>query len=134
MFHMKHGLRIFFYFVESLCYVLKIFKILIFNHPMICQICDVIMSISTWDRVQFWVYLLNHNSLSHQTQPNDRHKQGQYFSGIFWTFWRVGAKSHIFFNLATCCNYSITNYVKIPVFNFFEKVKRGHLKIVNANY
>ena len=32
----------------------------IFHHPMIYQICDVMMSI-------FWIYLLNHNSLSHQT-------------------------------------------------------------------
>ena len=26
------------------------------------------------------------------------------------------------FNLATCSNYSITNYVKIPMFHVFEKV------------
>ena len=29
---------------------------------MIYKICDVMMSISTWDRVHFWIYLLNHNS------------------------------------------------------------------------
>ena len=39
----------------------------IFNHPMIYQICDVMMSISTQDKVHFWVYFLNHNSLSQQT-------------------------------------------------------------------
>ena len=49
----------------------------IFYHSMIYQICDVMMSISAWDRVHFWVYLLNHNLLSHQTWPIDRYKQGQ---------------------------------------------------------
>ena len=34
----------------------------IFNHHKIYQICDVMMSISTGDWVQFWIYLLNHNS------------------------------------------------------------------------
>ena len=33
-----------------------------FSHPMIYLISDVTMSISTWDRKQFWIYLLNHNS------------------------------------------------------------------------
>ena len=39
-----------------------------------------------------------------------------------------------FFNLPTCSNYSITNYVKIPVFHFFEKVNKGQLKMVNVNH
>ena len=43
----------------------------------IYQICDVMMSISTRDRVHFWIYILNQNSLSHQAWPNDRYKQGQ---------------------------------------------------------
>ena len=30
------------------------------NHPMICKICDVMMS--TWDRVHFWIHLLKYNS------------------------------------------------------------------------
>ena len=42
------------------------------NWIMIYQICDVMMSISTWGRVHFWIYLLKHNSLSHQTWPTDR--------------------------------------------------------------
>ena len=37
------------------------------TYPMIYQICDIVMSISTWDRMHFWVYLLNHKVLSHQT-------------------------------------------------------------------
>ena len=47
---------------------------------MIYQMYDVMMSISTGDTVHFWIYLLNRNSLSHQTY---RYKQEQQFSGIF---------------------------------------------------
>ena len=47
----------------------------IFNPPMIYQICDVMMSISPWNRVHFWMYLLN-RTLSHQTWPLDKYKHG----------------------------------------------------------
>ena len=83
----------------------------IFNHPMIYQICDVMMSISSCDRVHFWIYFPNHNSLSHQTWSINWYKQGQYFSEIFWAIWRAEAKFQDLFNLATCSNYSIINYV-----------------------
>ena len=46
----------------------------IFNHLMIYQICDVTVSISTWDNLHFWIYFLNHNSWSHQTRSVDRYK------------------------------------------------------------
>ena len=101
---------------------------------MIYQICDVMMSISIWVNVHFWIYLLNHNSLSHQTWSTDRYKQGQYFSEIFSTIWRTGPKFQAFSNLATCLNYSIANYVKCPVCHFFEKVNKGKLKMVNIKY
>ena len=102
----------------------------IFNHTMIYQICDVMM---TWHmrRCIFWIYLFNHNSFTHQTWSIDRYKQGQYFSGIFWRIWRTGAKFQALFNLANCSKYSITNYVKFPVFHFFESENKGQLKIVN---
>ena len=100
----------------------------IFNHPIIYQICDITMSIRTWDNLHFLIYLLNHNSQGHQTWSVDRYKQGQYFSVIFWTIWRTGARFQVLFNLATCPNYSITKYVKIPVFYFFEKVNKGQSK------
>ena len=106
----------------------------IFNHPMIYQICDVMMSINTRNRAYFWIYLLNHNSLNHQTWPIDKYKHKQWFSVIFWTIWRNGAKFQVFFNLAASTNYPITKYVKIPVFHFFEKVNKCHLKMVNINY
>ena len=67
----------FFYFTEKLCPVLKIFKFLYFQPPLIYQICDFVMNISTWGRVHFWIYLFNHNSLSNQTWPIDRYKRGQ---------------------------------------------------------
>ena len=48
--------------------------------------------------------------------------------------WRTGAKFHVLFNLATRSNYSITNYIKIPEFHFFEKVNKGQLKTVKVDY
>ena len=57
----------FFYFEEKLW---KLFHsqdielFFIFNHVMIHQMCDVMISISTWDTVHFWIHLLNHNSLT----------------------------------------------------------------------
>ena len=46
--------------------------------------------------------------------------------------WRAGIKFSVLFNLATCTPYSITSYVKIPVFHFFDKVNKGQFKIVNV--
>ena len=86
---------------------------------------------STWDRVHFWIYLLNNKSLTHQTWSIDRYKQLQYFSESFWTIWRTGAKLQALFNLVTCSNYSMTNYVKFPVFHFVERVNKRELKMVN---
>ena len=85
---------------------------------MIYQICDVMMSISTWDRVHFWIYLLNHNSSNHQTWPIDRFTWRQYFSEIFWIIWNTRATFQAISNVATCSNYLITNYAKYPD-NFF---------------
>ena len=76
---------------------------------MIYQICDVMMSISWWNKVHFWIYLFNQNSLSYQTWTIDRYEEGQYFSGIFLTIWRTGDKFQVLFNLGTCSNYPITN-------------------------
>ena len=39
-------------------------------------------------------------------------------------------KLQALFNLATCPNYSITNYDKIPLSHYFEKVNKGHLKML----
>ena len=48
----------------------------VFVFLTIYQISDVTMSISKWDKVHFWIYLLNHKSWSHQTWSVDRYKQG----------------------------------------------------------
>ena len=87
--------------------------------------------------VHFWIYLLNYNSITHQTRSIDRYRQGQYFSEIFRTIGRTGAKFQALFNLAICSNHSINNYAKFPVFHFFFffwKVYKGELKMVNINY
>ena len=55
----------------------------IFNHLMIYQICDAMMSVSTKDRELFLIYLLNHNLLSHQTRPIDRSKRDNNFQELF---------------------------------------------------
>ena len=73
----------------------------IFNHPVIYQICDIMVSISTWDRVDFWICLLNHNSLCHQTSSIDRYNLAQYFYEIFWTIWSNRAKFQALFSLLT---------------------------------
>ena len=91
----------------------RTYRLRIFNHPMIYQICDVMMS---------------HSSLTHQTWSIDRYKQGKYFSEIFWTIWRTGTEFQALFNLATCSSYSLTNYVKFLVFHFFKRVNKGEWK------
>ena len=58
--------------VSSRC-LLKLFKFLLFNHLVIFQICDSV--ISTWDKVHFLIYLLNRNFPSHQSWLIDRYKQ-----------------------------------------------------------
>ena len=134
MCYLRHRLRIFLFHKSYVPFSrYSSFFCFFFNHPMIYQIC-IVMSISTWDRVHFRIYLLNHNLLSYQTWSTDRCKQGQYFSETIWRIWRTGAKFQALFNLATCSNYSIINYNKISAFHYFEKVNKGHLKILNINY
>ena len=62
---------------------------------------------------------------------DNRYKQEQYFSEIFRVIWKTGAKFQAPLNLATSFIYSITYYVKFTVFQFFERVNKGELKIVN---
>ena len=46
----------------------------------------------------------------------------------------TGTKFWVLFNLATYFNYSITDYVKFPMFHFFERVNKREVKMVNTNY
>ena len=70
----------------------------IFNHPMIYQIYDVMMSIRKWGRVQFWIYLLNNNSLTHQTLSTDRLSKGNIFLKSFEQSGWLGLSSRLFSN------------------------------------
>ena len=130
----KAQVKIFFILLKSHLLFLRYSSFYIFNHVIMCQIYDVIVSIQSWDKVDFWIILLNHSSLSHQTLPMDWYKPRQYFSGIFWTIWRIGANFQVLFSLATCSNNSITTYVKIPMLHFFKNVSKGHFKMVKFIY
>ena len=90
-------------------------------------------SINAWDKVHFWIYLLNQNSLSHQTWSIIDITKGNNFQESF-EIWRTGARFQVLFNLATFSNYSVTNHFKIPVFHFFEKVNKGQLKMESVQY
>ena len=63
---------------------------------------------------------------------------GNIFLKSFERFGILGltrAKFQALFNVATCSNYAITNYVKFPVFHFFfERVNEGELKVLDIKY
>ena len=89
-------------------------NIQVFNQAMIYQIYDVMMSVSTWDWVHFWIYLLNHNSLSHQMWPNDRYRLiTRNLLNNLEDWGQVPCHFQI--------SYSMTNYVKIPAFHFLKR-------------
>ena len=64
---------------KELFYIFKFKNIFLvevtFNHPMIYRICDTKTNISTKDRVRFYVYLLNHNSLTLPIPISDEEKK-----------------------------------------------------------
>ena len=51
----------------------------------------------------------------------------------FQTFLKPRAEFQVPFNLETCSNCSITNYVKFPVFQFFENVNKVELKMIKID-
>ena len=131
--HLRHKLRIFLFHRKVMFCSGDIQVFLFLTVPWF------IKSVTSWlvlvhEAMCIFEYILNHNSLMHQTCSIDKFKQGQYFSEIFWMIWRTKAKFHVFFNLATCSHYSLTNYVKFYVFHLFERVNKGELKIVKINY
>ena len=109
MFHRRHRLRtlLFHRKVMFRSWDIQVFVLL--------TIQWLTKSVTSW-WVSVWIYLLNHNSLTHQTWPIDRYKQGKYFFEIFWTIWRTGAKFQALFNLATCSNYWITSWFDTSCF------------------
>ena len=131
MFHLKHRLRIFSYCRKFMFCSQDIQVFVFLTIPCITKSVT-----SRWVLVHetrcifeyiFW-------TKAHKTWSIDSYKQGQKFSGIFSPIWRTGPGFQVLFNLATCSNSSITNYVRIPVFHFFERVNKGQLKMLNANY
>ena len=129
MCHLKHMLRICF---NRLIYVsfsrYSIFRI--FNHPMIYQIYDVMMSISTWDRVHFWIYILNQTSLVHQIGQLIDIKNGNNFQESFDQFGGLELRSKSFSIYQPA---PITNYARISVFHFYKKVNTGNGKSAIKN-
>ena len=86
------------------------------------QISDVMMSISTWGWVHFWIYLLSHNSSSHQTWPFDRYNQGHNLHKSFEQFGGMGLSSRSF-SISQLLNNLLC---KIAVSDFFEKMNKGN--------
>ena len=58
-------------------------------HPINFKNCDVTISISTQDRVYFWVYIWSSESFDQEIGPTNRFNHGQYFLEIFWMIWRT---------------------------------------------
>ena len=67
-----------------------------------------------------WIYLLNHNSLYHETWSTYKYKEGKEFSGIFCVIWKTGAKFQVLFNLVTSSNYTITSRQNSSVSLFWK--------------
>ena len=113
MYHLRHKLRIFL-FHRKVMFCFQDIQVFVFLTILCFTKSDVMMN--TWDRVHFWIYLLNHNSVTHQTWSVDRYKEEQHFPEIFRMIWRIVPTFQALFNLATSSNYSTTDCDKFPVF------------------
>ena len=107
----------------------------IFNHPIINQIFVVMMNISTWQGAFLNKYLLNHNSLSRETWPLIDINKGNNFQEFFEQFGGLGlsSRSFLIYNLLQLLNNQLCQDSSLGS-SFFEKVYKGHLKMVNVNY
>ena len=114
--HLRCRLKIF-YLVYKLCSFSRYSSFFIFyNHPMVYQICNVMMSILVHEiryifEFIFWTTTHQITKLGQITNIC----QGNIFPEIFWIILRNRSKLQVLLNLETWSNYSITNYVKIPV-------------------
>ena len=122
MWHLRHKLWIFWFHRKVLFCSRDIQVFRIFKHPMIYQIRDVMMSINTWDKVHFWIYLLNQNSpkLSHQICPI-----GRYFSTVIF-FWNLLNDLEDLSKVPGSFQFSkLSNQLcQIYSVHFFEKVRK----------
>ena len=95
---------------------------------MIDQICVVMMRLVHETRHIFeHIFSTTAHGITKLGQLIDISK-GNNFQESYEQFGELRLNSRSFFNLATCSNYSLTIYVKIPVFHAFEKVNKGQLK------
>ena len=131
--HLRHRLRIFLFHRKVMFRSQNIQVFVFLTMPWFTKFVTSWWVLVHETGCNFWIYLLNHNLLSHQTWPIDRDKQGQKSSGIIWTIWRTGAKFQVLFHIVSCSHYLITNHLKVPRFDFFEKANKVQLKMVNVN-
>ena len=125
----------FFYLVENLCSILKIFKFFLFlTIPWFTK------SVTSW-----WILVHETGLIFEYIFWNTTHQvtnlgqlidisKGNNFQEFFEQFGWLGLSSRFLFSLATCSNYSISNYVMISIIHFFGKMNMGQFKIVNVNY
>ena len=66
----------FFYFMEKLCSVLKIFNVFVSLIIPSTVVSDAMTSICTWKRVLFVTYLFYHKPLGHEIWPTSRYSDG----------------------------------------------------------
>ena len=117
MCHLKHKLRIFLFCRKIIFLFSRYSSFGIFNHPIIYQICDAMMSISTLNRAHFWIFLLNHNLLTH------KHCSADARTIIFRHLLKnlgTRAKFQVLYNLLQLLNNQLCQDSSV---SFFEKVK-----------
>ena len=113
MCHLRHRLRIFLFHRKVMFRVqdIQVFVFLII--PWHTK-SDFMKRISTWDRVHFWIYFLNHSALSHQTWAIDRYNQG--IQGI-----RFDCLRQMFFHLYTRIVLEKFAWIIISVYVIWKK-------------
>ena len=134
MCHLRCRLK-FFYFIGKLCYILKIFKFFVFlTIPWFTKyVTSWWMLVDETGCIFEFMFWTKTHKVTKLDQTINTWK-GNNFKEPSEQFGRLALfKFQVLFNLATYSNYSLTNYVKIPVFYFFEKVNKGQLKMVNVH-
>ena len=66
------------------------------SHSINFKIFDVMMSITTRDRIDYWTYLLNHKSIGNKIWPTNRNSLKQFFKWYFEWFRGLNPSSRPF--------------------------------------
>ena len=116
MCHLRHKLRIFLVRRKVMFHSQDIYVFVFSTIPWFTK------SVTSWwilvheaGCIYEYIFWTKTHSVTKLGQLIDINK-GNNFQEFFWTIWRTGTKFQALFNLATSSNYSITNYVKIPMF------------------